>query len=140
MTEDDKTIAALNASARDFLPDLIGIRFSAAGDGWLEAELSIRKQLMAPNGFLHAGAIVTLADSCSGLGCMRALPEGAAGFTTVELKSNFLGAARQGVITCRAEAKHLGRSTQLWDAEVKSVETGKTIALFRCTQLVLWPK
>lgn len=68
MTEDNKTIAAFNASARDFLPDLIGIRFSAAGDGWLEAELSIRKQLMAPNGFLHAGAIVTLADSCSGLG------------------------------------------------------------------------
>ena len=71
---------------------------------------------------------------------VAALPKGAAGFTTVELKSNFLGTARDGVIECRAEAQHLGRMTQLWDATVKARETGKTIALFRCTQMVLWPK
>lgn len=95
---------------------------------------------MAPNGFLHAGTVVTLADTACGYGCVRALPEGSSGFTTVELKSNFLGTAREGVIECRAEALHLGRTTQLWDATVKHRETGKTIALFRCTQMVLWPK
>lgn len=136
----DDTIAQLNAFARGYLPDHLGIRFTAAGDGWLEAEVAVRKALMAPNGYLHAGTVVTLADTCCGVGCVRALPEGASGFTTIELKSNFLSTAKDGVIVCRAEAQHKGRTTQLWDAAVKSRETGKTLALFRCTQLVLWPK
>lgn len=133
-------IAALNASTKGFLPGLVGVEFTAVGDGWIEARLVIRKELMAPNGFLHAASVIALADTCCGVACMRALPEGAAGFTTVELKSNFLGTAHEGVIVCRAEAQHLGRTTQIWDAIVKREDSAKTIALFRCTQMVLWPK
>lgn len=129
-----------NAASAGFLPGLLGIAFTGAGDHWIEAELAVRRELMAPNGFLHAGTVVTLADSCCGVGCLRALPKGAAGFTTVELKTNFLGTARDGVIACRADALHVGRTTQLWDAKVFSRETGKSLALFRCTQMVLWPK
>ena len=129
-----------NSAGADYLPGLLGLEFTGFGDGWVEAEVKVRKALMAPNGFLHAGSVVTLADSACGYGCVRALPEGANGFTTVELKSNFLGTAREGVIECRAEARHLGRMTQLWDATVKHRDTRKTIALFRCTQMVLWPK
>lgn len=130
----------LNKFAEGYLPDFLGIRFTAAGEAWLEAELQLRKALMAPNGYLHAGSVVTLADTTCGVACVRALPDGAAGFTTIELKSNFLATARDGVIVSRADARHLGRSTQLWDATVTHKETGKTIALFRCTQMVLWPK
>ena len=130
----------LNAASAGYLPGLLGIAFTSAGDGWIEAGLAIRQAVMAPNGFLHAGTVVTLADSCCGHGCMRTLPDGAAGFTTVELKSNFLGTAREGFIDCRAEIAHRGRSTQLWDAKVTHRETGKTLALFRCTQMILWPR
>lgn len=140
MTKNDDLIAQLNAPSKGFLPGLIGIRFTGAGDGWVEAELAVRQELMAPNGFLHAASVIALADTACGYACVRALPEGARGFTTVELKSNFTGTARDGVIETRAEAKHLGRTTQLWDATVKHRETGKTIAHFRCTQMVLWPK
>lgn len=142
MTTDAGTddIAALNGFTKGFLPGLVGVEFTDAGDGWVEARLAVRKELMAPNGFLHAASVIALADTCCGVGCMRARPEGANGFTTIELKSNFLGTALDGVIACRAEAKHLGRTTQLWDAEVRNLATGKIIALFRCTQLVLWPK
>ncbi|MDZ7627723.1 MAG: PaaI family thioesterase [Parvularculaceae bacterium] len=129
-----------NAAGRGYLPGLLGVNFTSAGEGWVEADLTIRPELMAPNGFLHAGTIITLADTCCGYGCGRALPEGASGFTTVELNANFLGTAREGVIAARAEALHLGRSTQLWDARVTNKATGKTLALFRCTQMVLWPK
>jgi len=129
-----------NGLGADFLPGLLGIKITKMNEGLVEAELAVRKNLMAPNGFLHAGTVVTLADTCCGYGCVRALPEGAQGFTTIELKSSFLGSARDGVIICHAEAKHLGRTTQLWDAEVKRKDTGKVIALFRCTQMVLWPK
>ncbi len=132
--------ARANTFGADYLPGLLGLNFTDFGDGWVEAEVEIRKALMAPNGFLHAGSVVTLADTACGYGCVHALPEGAAGFTTIELKSNFLGTAQEGVIACRAEAQHLGRTTQLWDAKVTRRDTGKTIALFRCTQMVLWPK
>ncbi len=95
---------------------------------------------MAPNGFLHAGTVVTVADTCSGYGCISSLPEGASGFTTIELKSNHLGTARDGTIECVAKAVHMGKTTQVWDAVVTSRETRKTIALFRCTQMILYPK
>ena len=96
--------------------------------------------LMAPNGFLHAGSIVTLADTSAGCGCMASLPAGANGFTTIELKSNHLGTTRDGTLDCTARAAHLGKTTQVWDAVVTHRESGKTLALFRCTQMVLYPK
>ncbi|MAW79643.1 MAG: competence protein ComA [Parvularcula sp.] len=136
----DELAARAQEFGADYLPGLLGLEFMNFGDGWVEAEVKVRKALMAPNGFLHAGSVVALADSACGYGCVRALPEGAASFTTIELKSNFLGTARDGVIECRAEAKHLGRTTQLWDATVKHRESDKVIAMFRCTQMVLWPK
>jgi uncharacterized protein (TIGR00369 family) len=130
----------LNEMSRAFLPGLLSVRFTGAGENWIEAELDVRTELMAPNGYLHARTVVTLADTCCGVGCARALPEGASGFTTIELKSNFLGTTKEGSIACHAAAQHLGRTTQLWDATVTNKNNGRTIALFRCTQLVLWPK
>ncbi len=106
----------------------------------VSAELMVRQELMAPNGFLHAGTVVTLADTCAGYGCVATLPPGASGFTTVELKSNFLGTAREGTVECSASIVHAGRTTQVWDAVVKHRETGKTMALFRCTQMIMYPK
>ncbi|MEM8771201.1 MAG: PaaI family thioesterase [Pseudomonadota bacterium] len=128
------------AAGEGHLPGLVGVHVTGLGEGWLEAELPVRKEVMAPNGFLHAASVIALADTACGYGCVASLPEGANGFTTIELKTNFTGTARDGVATCRAEAVHLGRTTQLWDATVKHRETAKTIAHFRCTQMVLWPK
>jgi 1,4-dihydroxy-2-naphthoyl-CoA hydrolase len=122
------------------LPGHLGILITHIGASEVRASLPITKLLMAPNGFLHAGSVVTLADTASGHGCVKHLPEGATGFTTVELKSNHLGTAREGTIDCIAKAVHLGRTTQVWDAVVSHKETGKTIALFRCTQMILYPK
>ncbi|MFI4952988.1 MAG: PaaI family thioesterase, partial [Burkholderiales bacterium] len=68
------------------------------------------------------------------------LPVGADNFATVELKSNFLGTARAGTIVCVATPIHLGKATQVWDAVVSDRSTGKKIALFRCTQLLLRPR
>ena len=104
------------------------------------ARLPVRKLLKAWNGFLHAGAVVTLADTCCGYGTVRALPQGAAGFTTIELKSNFLGTAQDGDIRCTARPLHQGRTTQVWDAVVTADGSAKSIAQFRCTQMILWPK
>ena len=121
-------------------PGVLGLKVTAVGDDGVRASMAITPTHMAPNGFLHAASIVTLADTCCGYGCMSQLPQGASGFTTVELKSNHLGTALEGSIECHARPVHLGRTTQVWDATVTVAGSGKTIALFRCTQMVLWPK
>lgn len=129
-----------NDGAVGKLPGHLGIVVTQVARGELRAELPVREPLMATNGFLHAGSVVTLADTAAGYGCMASLPDGATGFTTVELKSNHLGTALDGTLDCVARAAHLGRTTQVWDATVTHRETGKTLALFRCTQMLLYPK
>ena len=122
------------------LPGLLGIVITQVSRSEVRAELAINETHMAPNGFLHAGTVVTLADTCAGYGCVANLPAGATGFTTIELKSNHLGTAREGTILGSAKAVHLGKTTQVWDATVTHRDTGKTLALFRCTQMILYAK
>lgn len=129
-----------NQFGKGTLPDHLGIVITAVAEGELTARCAVTSKLLAPNGFLHAGSVVTLADTACGYACFAHLPQGAANFTTIELKSNHLGTAREGTIVATARAVHLGKTTQVWDATVTSLETGKTIALFRCTQMVLYPK
>ena len=122
------------------LPGHLGIHVLAVARGEASAEIAVKPHHMAPNGFLHAGTVVTLADTCCGYGCIASLPEGAQSFTTIELKSNHLGTAREGTIACAARLVHGGRTTQVWDAEVTHRETGKVLAHFRCTQMILYPR
>jgi uncharacterized protein (TIGR00369 family) len=120
------------------LPALFGLELLVVEHGRLEARMDVRPEFLAPNDFLHAGAVVTLADSACGIGCRASLPDGAGGFTTVELKSNFLRSARAGDgLVCAATLAHGGRTTQVWDAVVRRESDGKDLALFRCTQYLL---
>lgn len=122
------------------LPGLVGFRVVSVEEGLLHAELDIRPDLLAPNGYLHAATVIALADTAAGFGCIAHLPAGAQNFTTVEVKCNFLGTARDGTIVAMARPVHLGNATQVWDAVVTRKEDGRQIALFRCTQMVLWPR
>lgn len=131
------TPADFHTRQKGTLPDLLGVEVIAVEANNIHAKLTIRPHHLAPNGYLHAASVVMLADTCCGYGCIAHLPEGAKGFTTIELKSNHLGTALNGTIECHAVPVHLGKSTQVWDAMVRA--NGKTIALFRCTQMVLWP-
>jgi uncharacterized protein (TIGR00369 family) len=127
-----------NQISQGFLPDLLGIHIDKITENQLEASFEIRKNLFAPNGFLHAGSVVTLADTLAGYACVAYLPEGAKGFTTIELKSNFMSTAKEGKVIATATAEHLGKQTQVWDVIVKHAETGKKMAMFRCTQMILY--
>ena len=119
------------------LPGLLGIEIDSIEEGHVRMHLTLRPELLAPNGYLHAGTVVTLADSACGYGCIASLPDGAVGFTTIELKTNFLATALEGTLHAESRRVHGGRTTQVWDATVSN-EQGKTLALFRCTQLLLY--
>jgi uncharacterized protein (TIGR00369 family) len=134
------TLDQMNHRGDGRLPGLMGFRVTALEDGMLAAELDIRPELLAPNGYLHAATVIALADTACGYGCIAHLPAGAENFTTAELKSNFFSTAREGTIATVARPVHLGNTTQVWDAVVTRKADGRQMALFRCTQLVLWPR
>ena len=131
------TIDRLHERQKGSLPGLLGVRVTGLEEGVLTAELTVRSELLAPNGYLHAATVIGLADTACGYACLAHLPDNARNFTTIELKSNFLGTSTEGTIRAVAKAVHLGRSTQVWDATVTGPD-GKTMALFRCTQIVLY--
>lgn len=131
----------LNELCAGTLPALLGIAVTRVTATEIHAELAITPSHLAPNGYLHAGSVVTLADTTCGNGCIAQLPEGASGFTTIEIKTNYLGTAKEGEeVVGEARLVHGGRMTQVWDAEAVNATTGKTIAVFRCTQMILWPR
>ncbi|PWF43358.1 PaaI family thioesterase [Massilia glaciei] len=140
MANDAYTPESFNKFGVTRLPGHLGVEITRVEGGQVAARLEVKPHLLAPNGYLHAGTVVTLADTAAGYACIANLPEGANSFTTLELKSNHLGTARDGVISCVATAAHLGRTTQVWDVVVRNDADGKTIALFRCTQMILYPK
>jgi uncharacterized protein (TIGR00369 family) len=123
------------------LPGVLGIAWDEVANGRARGRFTVETQHMAANGYLHAASVVALLDTASGYACLASLPEGASGFTTIELKTNYLGTAKVGeTVACEARLLHGGRMTQVWDAQAINEATGKTIAAFRCTQMVLYPR
>lgn len=136
----DISISELNERSSEYLPGYLGIEILELAPNTLHSRMPIKKLHFAPNDFLHAASIVALADTSCGYATIAHLPEGAQSFTTIELKSNHMGTVKEGSIACVATAQHLGRNTQVWDAVVTDEVNGRKIALFRCTQMILWPK
>lgn len=136
----DISIDVLNERGSEYLPGYLGIELTRLAANTLSSRMPLKKLHFAPNEFLHAASVVALADTTCGYATIAHLPEGAQSFTTIELKSNHLGTVKDGSIACVASAQHLGRNTQVWDAVVTDEASGRKIALFRCTQMILWPK
>jgi uncharacterized protein (TIGR00369 family) len=120
-----------------YLPDLLGLEMICVEPARVACRAAIRRELLAPHGYVHGGTLVAIADTMCGYGTIIHLPEDASGFVTIELHTNFLGTARDGAVICTATPVHLGRSTQVWDAVVRDECTERTLAMFRCTQMVL---
>lgn len=121
-------------------PRLVGIEILEREHGRAVVRLPLRPELQAGNGYMHAGAVVTMADTACAAGCLASFPEGATNFTTVELKTNFVGSAQDGALRCEARMRHGGRTTQVWEATVADEKTGKPLAFLTCTQMLLYPR
>ena len=136
----DVSIGTLNARSANRLPGWFGLEVVRLDERELAMQLRIQPQMLAPNGFLHAATVIALADTACGFATIAHLPDEAESFTTIELKCNFLGTATEGMLEAVARGAHLGRTTQVWDATVREVAGDRTLALFRCSQMVLWPR
>lgn len=133
-------VARLNEFARRKHPGLVGVELEICEPDLVTGRMTVTESVVAGTGFLWAPVVITLADWLCAAGMSPNLPEGAS-FTTVELKTNFLGSATEGeVVSGRAVPVHRGRSTHVWDVDVRNETKNRTIALFRCTQMILYPK
>jgi uncharacterized protein (TIGR00369 family) len=121
------------------LADYVGWEFVGEREGVFTARMEVRPEHIAPNGFLQASVVIALANMLCAKGTLETIAAGA-NFTTLELKTNLIATARKGIVRCDATLQHSGRTTQVWDATATAEETGRKIALFRCTQLILYPQ
>jgi 1,4-dihydroxy-2-naphthoyl-CoA hydrolase len=128
-----------NRLGQDWFPGLLGVRALEVREGYCRAGFRAARG-QAPHGYLHGGAVVTLADTACGFGCLASLPAGAAGFTTIDLTASFLATVNDGPVLAEARLAHAGRRTQVWDAVVTGEQAGRAIALFRCTQMIRYPR
>ena len=136
----EERVQQLNEFARKKHPGSVGIEVLTCEPDLVTGRMPVTWEVVAGTGFLWAPVVITLADWLCACGIGAHLPDGA-GFTTVEFKANFIGTVREGgAITGRARPVHVGRSTHVWDVDIADEATGKTIALFRCTQMVLQPR
>lgn len=138
MFNDSLDAAYFNNLSKGHFPGLLGIQITQVEASKMYAEMPVKKAFFAPNNFLHAGSIVSFADTVAGYATIAHLPEKGKSFTTLELKSNFIKATREGVLACECIAEHLGRTTYVWRVIVRDKATNKKIALFSCTQLILY--
>lgn len=136
-TEAVERAKRMNEFFEPLVPGLLGIVCDYAGNDRVVGHIDVVPRLIAGTGFLFAPAVIALADGCAAIGCGANIPEEAS-FTTIELKTNFMSSARVGErVVCTCTPVHLGRQTHVWDAIVENETTGKTMALFRCTQMIL---
>lgn len=130
----------LNDANLGKLPGHLGLEIVEVADGKVVGKFTVRPDLVAHTGYLLAGAVLSVADILCAYGVSTAWPEGASGFTTAEVKCNFVGTLREGEVLATATLLHGGRTTQVWDARVEDAATGKLMAAFRCTQVILYPR
>jgi uncharacterized protein (TIGR00369 family) len=130
----------LNRASAGKLPGWLGLEVTSVEGGKLAGRLPVRPDLVAHTGYLLAGALLSCLDILCAYGVSSVWPEGASGFTTVEVKSNFVGTTLEGAVLFEAELLHGGRMTQVWDAKAHDETTGKLMAVFRCTQIILYPR
>lgn len=133
------TLEQLNARAEGRLAGLVGLNVTEADPDRIRGVIEVREQLQTSNGFLHTATMIALLDTLAGYGALMHMHERAIGFTTIELNSSFLGTAKEGRVIGEATPVQCGGTTQVWQGRAWREADGKQLALFRCTQLVLYP-
>jgi len=122
------------------LPGHLGLELIEITEGGAVMRCDIGQHHFAPHGYLHGGLIMSIADTVAGYGCLGNLPDGGMNFTTIEAKTNFLSTILEGAILAEGVMVHGGRTTQVWDVDVTDESSGKRLATFRNTQMILYPR
>src|SRR5262245_13599044 len=126
---------AVTEKLKGTLSDLLGMRVIEARQDRVVAELLIRDEVRTVGGALHGGTLMALADTVGATATALNLPAGAT-TTTLESKTNFFAAGRQGLVRAESTPLHRGKRTMVWQTRVTD-ENGRLLSLTIQTQMVL---
>ena len=126
----------INQYTKDTLVDCLGIRFTAIGEGWVEASMPVDKRTFRPGGFLHGGANLALAETVAGLGSMLMVDVEEFDILGIQVSANHTGVANEGFVFARAELTHPGTQTHVWNVDIKN-NSGKLISTGRVTNMIV---
>ena len=116
----------------------LGLKFTAASETGVKAEMVVRPELCTRPAILHGGAVMAFADTLGAAATVLNLPEGK-GTTTIESKTNFLGGGPVGsILVGEAIPVKIGKRLSVWQTRIRT-EEGAEVALVTQTQMVLWP-
>lgn len=129
-------IELINQFAKNTMVENLGIRFTAVGEGWVEATMPVDHRTSRPGGLLHGGANLALAETIAGLGSMLTVDINEFDILGIQVSANHTGSATGGTVFARAEILHPGNQTHVWNVEIKN-DAGKLISTGRVTNMIV---
>lgn len=129
-------LAALNATLKGNIGELLDIRFDDFGDDWLSASMVVDKRTHQPYGILHGGASVVLAETLGSTASYLCIDSSRYYCVGLEVNANHLRSLRDGRVSAVARPVHLGRTTHVWDLRLCG-EDGKASCISRLTMAIV---
>jgi 1,4-dihydroxy-2-naphthoyl-CoA hydrolase len=126
----------MNARSANTLTAALGIRFSALGPDWIEATMPVDGRTHQPDGLLHGGASVALAETLGSIGSALCIDREKQTIVGVEINANHLRGARSGIVTGRATPIRLGSRMHVWEIRIRD-EANELVCVSRLTVSVL---
>ncbi len=132
------SVAHLNAVHKDTAVERLGMEFTEVGDDFITARVPVDKRTRQPYGILHGGVSVVLAEALGSCGAAYSSPEGyrAVG---LDINANHIKSASSGWVTGTARPLHRGRTTHVWQIELRN-DAGELTCVSRITMAILAPK
>jgi uncharacterized protein (TIGR00369 family) len=130
------TVDDLHRIHRDTVVAVLGIEFMEVGDDYLCARMPVDARTKQPHGILHGGASVVLAETLGSCAAQYCVDGAAFRCVGLDVNANHLRSVESGWVTARAEPVHLGRSTQVWQIDIRD-EAGRAVCVSRLTMAVL---
>jgi uncharacterized protein (TIGR00369 family) len=127
---------------RDTMPfaALIGAELTEVSPELVRGRMEFAPERCTAGGLIHGGALMALADGCGGTCAFFNLPEGAIGTATIESKTNFLRAVREGAVTATTRPLHKGRTMMVIETEIATEHDGRLVAKVTQTQVFHYPR
>ncbi|OON68512.1 hotdog fold thioesterase [Hymenobacter sp. CRA2] len=131
------SVAELNAWSRNTMGEHLGIEITAVGEQFIEGRMPVDHRTHQPMGLLHGGASVVLAETLGSIGAVLQVDRTRYACVGLEINANHIKSVRSGYVLGRAEALHLGRTTQIWEIKIRHEETNALICVSRITMAVI---
>jgi len=134
-----EVLEAMNAGNKNTLMEALGVQFTNASEGYVEAKMPVDSRTHQPMGLLHGGATAALAETLGSVGSHMLIDRKAEATVGIEINANHIKSVKSGWVTGKAQIQHKGRKLHVWNIEVFDEHENK-IAVCRLTNMIIQKK